>query len=243
MVRNIIGKDAAAKQFYDVAYAMSMDLYKTFAPIKHTSHTVVLAMVELTALISEYGVEQVQRINPAEYHTSRGAVVETMLDLLDLFIQHHKMTKLGALFDHSKFIDVKIKINSEVESNRRLSRYEKACEMCEAAAMSEATRDKPPTPASAGPSPATTSSIPGSSSVKRVHGETLRFVFDASQARQESQAIDRYHKEEFEDYEVEEEVPIVEPERNHRADRGSLGWHRGRSGHHYDRGRGSRRFH
>ncbi|MDA4133263.1 MAG: hypothetical protein OK454_09105, partial [Thaumarchaeota archaeon] len=61
---------------------MLTDLYKTFAPIKQTSFTMVMAVIELAALVTGTHVDKVHSLDLGRHHTSRATVVETMLDLL-----------------------------------------------------------------------------------------------------------------------------------------------------------------
>jgi CTD kinase subunit beta len=233
---------------------MSIDMYKTFSPIKQSAFTLVMAIVELTALIMEVNVDKIRSLDPDAWHTSRGCVVETILDLLDLYTQFQKSTKVGGQFVLDKFIDVKIKINKEVEaSDGRLSRFEMLCDKCE----TEDRDSHPVTPGSA-TSPATTGSYPGSNSVKRSakgNESTMRFVFDAEQARIEQDTVSSFYKEEYEEYEVEVEEPIPQQgSNNHHSnhhqgrnnnrhgqghnDHGWQPYHRNRHGHHNDRPKG-----
>jgi CTD kinase subunit beta len=166
-----------------VAYDMGIYLYKTFAPVKQTTFTMVMAIIELSSRLTESHIDKVNSLDTYKWHSSRSCVVETMLDLLDLYTQFQKSTKIGGQFPLDKFIDVKIKINNEVENSRRLSRFQVWCDKCE-------TDEKdihPITPGSA-TSHATVSSWPPSNSVKRSakgNEGTMRFVFDADKARLE----------------------------------------------------------
>ena len=135
LCKHLLGR-GYTRDFFAVAYDMSIDLYKTFAPLKQTSHTMALALVELTALVAESpaGVEAVRAVDPALFFTDRVSVVETMLDLLDLYTQHQKSTKVGPQFDLQRFIDVKIAINAEVDSGAAvLRRHARWCQACEEA--------------------------------------------------------------------------------------------------------------
>lgn len=249
-----------SKNFLLVAYDMCIDIYKTFAPIKQTTFTMVMAIIELTARMMERNLDEVKGIDLYHWHTNRGYVVETMLDLLDLYAQFSKSTKIGGQFPLDKFIDVKIRINKEVEDTASLSRFQVWCRKCEA----EERDMQPVTPGSA-ISPATTGSYPSSGTMKRGGGgggsgggnSTIRFVFDADQARKETSIVNEHIREEFEEYEVEVEEPIPESERprpgrhhprnnnhhnNHHHDHGWTPYHRNRHGHH-DRHKGRKGGH
>ena len=227
--------DEEARQLIPIAYQMSLDLYKTFAPVKASTFTMALAITELTTLITDLHVDKMRSVDLSKYHTNRGSVVETMLDLLDLYTQFTKSTKVGTKVDLSKFIDIKIKLNQEVDSTERLSRFQDWCDRCEV----DDDRKYPITPGSA-TSPATTGSWPGSNSVKRGKsgGEqgTMRFVFDAEEARREQDTVAEYFREEYEEYQIEVEEPIPEPESrgHHGRDRGHHNHNNHR--HHHDSG-------
>ncbi|KAF9874756.1 C-type cyclin [Colletotrichum karsti] len=232
---------ADAKEVFVTAFDMSIDLYKTFAPIKQPTFALALGVLELTARLLGTGVDKVEKIDLAEYHTTRQSVVETMLDLLDLYTQHGKSTKLGNRFDLNKFIEVKIVINSEVDNDPKLVRYAHWCNNCDGGEEENLSN---------GVSVLKNISFFGSNSAKRngrSQDGTMRFVFDPEQARRERREVEPYFKDEYEDYEVEVEVP-VEPERqqnnhahreNKRHDAGG-GWGGGGGGgrRHHDRRKG-----
>jgi CTD kinase subunit beta len=247
VTKEIFGRGPEAKMLHDVGYVILLDMYKTFVPIKQTCHTMVLTALELAALLTGKQLDKINNIDPAAFTTTRGVVVESLLDILDLYTQHHKSTKLCAMFDLNKFIEIKIQINSEVESDPKLSRYAEWCDECEAKYLEQTSAP--------GPNPGLATSFPGSNSVKRSargQGETLRYVFDAEEAKKEKEVVEGYFKDEFEEYVVEEEEAIPEPERGPRRDRNhghggyDSGWqphHRNRQHGNSDRHRGGRRFH
>lgn len=252
VIRNILTPDEA-KDFFPTAFEMGIDIYKTFSPIKQTTFTMVISIVELTALVTDQHVSKIRAIHLYKWHTNRACVVETMLDLLDLYTQFPKSTKLGVKFELAKFMDIKIKINQEVDNSRRLLRFQPWCDRCEA--DDREANPNPITPGSA-TSPATTGSNPGSGSVKRAGRSqegTMRFVFDAEQARAEQDAVGEFFKEEFEEYEIEVEEPIPENEqrrpgrdrgghhqhpRHNNHDTGWAPYPRNRHGNHHDRHKG-----
>lgn len=221
MVRRLFKPDDA-RNFVPMAYDMSIDMYKTFSPIKASSFTMVLTIIELTALLNDRDVERIRALDLEQYHTNRLSVLEVMLDLLDLYTQFSKHTKVGMKYELSKFIDIKIKLNQEVnDSGGSLRRFDIWCDRCE---DDEKVR-YPITPGSA-TSPATTGSWPGGKRQKTgQEPQTMRFVYDAEEARKERETNDEYTKEEYEDYEVEveEKIPDPEPRHHHGRDRGRHG--------------------
>ncbi|KAL8343364.1 hypothetical protein RB598_004621 [Gaeumannomyces tritici] len=211
--------------------------------------------------------EVVRAIDLVAYHTDRGSVVETMLDLLDLYAHFARHTKVGARFDIDHFIQVKIKINQEVEANPALERFMHTCERCEQeerdAGLGGAMSNQPlsaVTPGSA-TSPATTGSggpsgagggAPRKSGARGQEG-TLRFSFDAEAVRKEKEAVAKHFAEEFEEYEVELEEEVRESSHHgqnsnsNSNNNSNSGSHRSnRNGHSHGhgppaRGQGSRR--
>ncbi|KPM40119.1 hypothetical protein AK830_g6448 [Neonectria ditissima] len=206
VVRNILGKEHG-KDFFSTAYAMSIDMYKTFVPIKRTTFSMVMAVVELTALMREEHLDKVHEFAAKRRQYHRGAVMETMLDILDLYSQHYKSTKLGLQFDLNKMIDIKIRLNNDLEKAFE-PRYLFHCPRC------EAEESQPPTPTST-TAPVMSTTLPGDASGRRTaRGQegTVRFVFDPDSARMEQESVKEHFHEEFEEYEIEVEEPIPPPQ-------------------------------
>ncbi|OHE97298.1 C-type cyclin [Colletotrichum orchidophilum] len=242
--RKILGTQS--KDVFATAMEMSVDLYKTFAPVKQTTYALALGLLELSARLLGRGINAFEKVNYADFHTTRQNVVETVLDLLDLYTQHGKSTKLGVQFDLNKFIEVKIVINSEVDNTPGLVRYAHWCTNCDGGEDENLSN---------GVSVLKNISFFGSNSAKR-NGRnqdgTMRFVFDPDRARQERKEVESYYRDEYEEYEVEVEVPI-EPERgnnnnhnnnNHRDKRheggggGGGGWGGNHRRNHHGRAKG-----
>lgn len=226
-----------AKDFYSLAYDMSIDVYKTFAPIKQSTFTLVVAILELTSLLTKIGHDRIKKAaKDPQWHTERVAVVETMLDLLDLYTLFPKHTKVGTTIEMNVMMETKIRLNEAVGRHASLTRFENWCPACEQEDKEkDATNNRvtPRTPGSA-TSPATTTSAGASSFKKggRSQDGTVRFVFDADEAKREAEAVAAYYKEEFEEVEVEVEEPIpvappTEPQHQRRRDR----QHQGPSNH------------
>lgn len=218
---------------------MCIDMYKTFVPIKRTTFSMVMAIVELTALMTGEHHDKVRDFASSKRQYHRGAVMETMLDILDLYVQHPKSTKLGSQFDLNDIIDIKIRLNNDLDKAFE-PRFLFHCPKC------EAEDPQPQTPASA-ISPATTGSWPGDASIKRTaRGQdgTMRFVFDPESARQEQETVGGYFREEFEEYEIEVDEPVPPPPQ-HEGGRGGYHGHRDRGDHRrggYGGYRGDRHF-
>lgn len=214
VVRAIFGKDEEGKKVLTTAYAMCIDMYKTFVPIKRTTFSMVMAVVELTALMTEEPLAKITAFTSQKKQYNRGAVMETMLDILDLYVQHPKSTKLGAQLDQNKIIDIKIRLNNDLDRAFE-PRYLFHCSKCEGAAAEDhhpsSQQQQPTTPASA----ASSSWSAGDASIRRTaRGQdgTMRFVFDPESARGEQETTGEYYKEEYEEYEIEVDEPVPPPQ-------------------------------
>ncbi|KAL7627775.1 RNA polymerase II C-terminal domain kinase beta subunit [Parahypoxylon ruwenzoriense] len=232
IVKKVVGSSTDVSDFFSTAFKMSIDMYKTYAPLKHTSFTCALVLAQLTALITGQFVDEFRSLNPLDWHTDKQCVAEVMLDLLDLYTQHNKATKVGQMFDLQVFIDTQIMINQHVE-RAGLSRYLNQCKDCESSIP-------PPTPSTGSPVSLSTPSAAGTSTIKRgpkgSEGGTTRFVFDVDEAVREKQTYQEYTKDEWEEYEEEVEEPIPDPRDDRRQEpRGPRG---PRHGHSHGRGHG-----
>ncbi|KAK5991469.1 CTD kinase subunit beta [Cladobotryum mycophilum] len=231
VVRAILGPEEG-KAFFATAYAMGIDMYKTFVPIKRTTFSMAMALVELTARMTGEHVDKVHEFASQRRQYNRHVVLETMLDILDLYVQYHKSTKVGAQFDLNRFMDVKIALNTELEKEF-IPRHIYYCARCE-------HEDPTLTPVSV-TSPATTSSYLADASVRRTaRGQdgTMRFVFDPEKARQERETVAQYFNEEFEEYEIEVDEPIPLPQEHPDGREGGRGGYRGHGRRDRDHRRG-----
>lgn len=211
------------------AWNASIDLYRTFAPLKQTTTTMAVACVELAARLHGLGVEGfVDRgvVSYEKWNTSRAEVMgmltrmfwdgvaligtaETLLDLLDLYTHHRTSTSIGPLYSLETFIDIRIRLNQEA-SAAKIPRY--ALYASEATTKgTNGTTPKPRngvdptsplTPATPGGiSPST--GAPTSATGIRGQNGTVRFMLDAARANHERAEVDKYYKVEEEEYEVE----------------------------------------
>lgn len=209
-----------------MSYKIMLDLYRTFAPLKQTCSTMAFACVELATLILEKQEDLIRGDQAPSYKdwgTTRAEVMETMLDLLDLYTHFLKASIVGPSYNIEKFINIKIKLNQELEENNSLNRFTEFIEAQKSNGTKHSvkTPKTPITPASPSDtrlngkdvaSPATLSPRSSGSSRRAngVRGQdgTVRFMLDAEQAKQEKATVAEYFKMEYEDYEVEVEEPI-----------------------------------
>jgi CTD kinase subunit beta len=150
----------------------------------------------------------------SKWATSRAEVMETLLDLLDLYMHHRSSTSIGPLYTLETFLNIRIGLNNEATA-ANLPRY--------TLYTSDATPDaqqgsngfksrngfdptSPLTPATPGTVSPGNGQAPTSAIGIRGQNGTVRFMLDAARARDERNEVDKFHKVEEEEYEVE--VPI-----------------------------------
>ncbi|KAI0904794.1 hypothetical protein F4824DRAFT_289976 [Ustulina deusta] len=214
IVKAVLGSDGDASDFFVEAFKVGTDMYKTFAPLKHTTFTCAFAVARLTALVTGLSEDTFVKLDPTDYHTFEEWVAEVMLDVLDLYTDHYRSTLLGQEINPQGFIDVKIKVNQQMEA-AQLSRYPNLCSECE--------REGFPSPSYAGSATSPVSPAGTNSTMKRGskgHEGTFRFLFDAVEVRRERAAYEDYTKDEWEEWEEEVEELIPEHESRRRADLG-----------------------
>ncbi|KAK4176950.1 putative C-type cyclin [Triangularia setosa] len=221
-----------SEKLLHTAYDMSIDMYKTFVPIKQTALTMVLAILELTAMLMKKDIEPTTQFkSKVPSRTQKACVYETMLDLMDLYTTHPRSTKVGLNYELQHLMDVKIEINNRLASEN-FQRYYGWCKKC-----IDLPDNRSATPGST-TSPATNTSGPGATSVKRKRANsegTLRFVFDAEAARKERDLAAEYCNDEYEEYEVEVEEEIKAPPTDPRQNTGRGSHHGHHGGHHNNR--------
>ncbi|KAF2629150.1 cyclin-like protein [Macroventuria anomochaeta] len=199
------------------AWNLSVDLYRTFAPLKQSTPTLAIACLELAARLHERNTDAlVDRgaCRYAKWGTSRGEVMETLLDLLDLYTHHRSATSIGPLYPLETFINIRITLNTEA-SRLSLPRFTPYASETPSVTTSPATPaavnglkarysvdttspNTPDTPGTISPGQPDASAI----GVRGQNG-TVRFMLDAARARDERAEVEKYHKVEEEEYEVE----------------------------------------
>jgi CTD kinase subunit beta len=199
------------------AWNLSIDLYRTFAPLKQSTPTLAIACVELAARLHEMDTSRMIDAGILKYSrwaTSRAEVMETLLDLLDLYTHHRGSTSVGPLYTLEAFIDIRIGLNQEA-SAANIPRYALYASEAPSDAQHSSNGFKPRngidptsplTPATPGTVSPGNAQPPTSAIGIRGQNGTVRFMLDAARARDERNEVDRFHKIEEEEYEVE--VPI-----------------------------------
>ncbi|KAL4973171.1 Fructosamine kinase-domain-containing protein [Aspergillus desertorum] len=204
---------SAQSEVSNVAYRISQDLYRTFAPLKQTTSTMAFSCLELAGRLLEQRIKEVERgTDYARWKTSREEVMETLLDLLELYTHNRGATVVGPHFPADRFLTVRIPLNKEAEE-QKLPRYTNPTD------EGKSRKDSRKGPASNGSKtekgapttgPPHHPLIPVTANGERPKpGEkgrdaAVRFIVDSEYAAAEQTQVAQYFKVEMEEYEVEE---------------------------------------
>jgi CTD kinase subunit beta len=174
------------------AYNMSIDLYRTFAPLKQTSQTMAISCVELTArllnLTSDFNMDTI--VGPDGISLERWSTI------------------VGGQFSIDNYIAIRITLNKEATA-LNLPRYTETIDAPKSilnGAANGASKHSPASPPAMGPTSAT-----GARSRVGERGKdgTVRFMLSAERARGEKEAVAKYFAaDEYETYEEEVDVPL-----------------------------------
>jgi CTD kinase subunit beta len=106
-----------------LAYQISLDLYRTWAPLKQTTAAMAYACLELAGRLQGEENEFVWRgTDYGKWGIERGMVMESLLDLLELYTHHRSQTVIGPDFPVDRFLEVRIPLNQESEE-KNIPRY------------------------------------------------------------------------------------------------------------------------
>ncbi|KAL8825884.1 MAG: hypothetical protein Q9170_007624 [Blastenia crenularia] len=212
-----VGKETVGK----TAYGMSLDLYRTFAPLKQTTPTMAIACVELAGRVLDSPISELEKGTGYEqWKTSRQEIMETLLDLLDLYTHHRASTIVGQDHAVEKFISIRIALNQEA-SAESLPRF--AQSLGTKALVNGATsngvkgqrgqkgltspRDIVSPKDVQSPQPMGLTSVTGTPVQGRpgLKDGTVRFMLDPERAQVEKHTVAEFFKMDEESYEVEVE--------------------------------------
>lgn len=199
-----------------MAFNMCIDIYRTFAPLKQTAPTLAIACVELAARIS--GADLVNITDGTMYKqlsTTREEVMETILDLLDLYTHHPKATIVGVEIPVDSFINTRIVLNKEMST----SGYARYTEWIASADNNSAPASALQTNNGVQPSPVSPANGDNNNNASKLPANVptgprapdamVRFMLHADKARAEKETVAGFFAEdEWEEYEVEIEVPV-----------------------------------
>ncbi|KAK1064926.1 RNA polymerase II C-terminal domain kinase beta subunit [Friedmanniomyces endolithicus] len=207
-----------------VAWSVVTDLHRTFAHLKQSTATVALASLELAAHLqasaSGNGTslvkKQLQEMDVGKWSRSREEIMETLLDLLDLYTHHTSSTIVGTKYSLDDFLRIRLALNKECNDNG-IPRFTVAPERSVSLGQQGATlrvangHPTPVSPPQPGTQPAqtqqSTSGILPHSAIPE-GGGTLRFMLNPQLAAEEKTEVQKFYVEEWEEYDEEIEVPI-----------------------------------
>ncbi|KAL9103756.1 MAG: hypothetical protein Q9163_001215 [Psora crenata] len=209
---------AGHKSVGKTAYNMCSDLYRTFVPLKQTTPAMAMACVELAGRLCEQRHPDLEAGKGyEELKLTRAEVMETLLDLLDLYTHFKAQTTVGQ--DHSleKFLAIRIVLNKEAEAHN-YPRY--AITKAGTSPLNYGTGEpkdtkgselkktrSPTSPVDVDTPDVTSPTANGRSAVKPGLKEgTVRFMLSAERARDEKEWVGEYFRMEEEEYVVE--VPL-----------------------------------
>lgn len=214
-VAKTLGGVEGIKQVHDLAWTALTDIYRTLTPLKQTSVTLALSMLELAARLTnaDQVLTALERYDLEKVNTTREETMETILDSLDLYVQHTSASILGTRFSLDDFLRLRLALNKESEENS-IARH---CKAPTHVSSTTKVQNGHPTPVSP---PQSDSNQPTQAPVVLHHappfaGGTLRFMLNPHLAHDEREQVDSYFKEEWEEYEEEIEVPLPRTERRH----------------------------
>jgi CTD kinase subunit beta len=217
-IARTLGHGEQVKPVYNLAWVALTDLYRTFAPLKQTSVTLALSMMELAArlLNAEYVLFEIERYDLTKVETSREETMETILDSLDLYIQHTAASTLGTQYSLDDFLRLRLALKKECDSNN-IPRNCNAPAQASPGQVLPASRvqNGHPTPVSP-PQNGTTQVLPAPIRLEHrppVSGGTLRFMLNPQLAHDERKQVEDFFIEEWEEYEEEIEVPLPRTEK------------------------------
>lgn len=212
------------KKVADVGFTVLTDLHRTFAPMKHTTSTQAAACLEMAAHLEAAKSPSVTAIRDhlqkdldyKKWETTRENVMETLLDLLDLYTHHTTSTILGTKYSLDDLLRIRLALNKECSDNA-IPRYQTVPESAAAhPSVNGATlqvANGHPTPVSPPDPDAQVIGQPIVTGVPPVPegGGTLRFVLNPKLAAEEKSEVQKFFTEEWEEYEEELEIPLPKP--------------------------------
>lgn len=204
----------------NLAYRISSDLYRTFAPIKQNSSTMAFSCLELAGRLLDQRIHQVESgLDYAKWNTSRAEIMgmicstfsrehpdidsdlESLFDLLELYTHHRAQTTVGPEFLADRFLTVRIPLNQEA-GEQHIPRYgpwisqtNKQVNGTGATQLDTPRPAHPLTPIAANGDRQRTG--------ERGRDAAVRFMLDPACADEERRQVAAYFKVEMEEYEVE----------------------------------------
>ncbi|KAJ5745240.1 hypothetical protein N7520_010422 [Penicillium odoratum] len=192
-----------SREVWSLAYRISLDLYRTFAPLKQSTPPLAFGCLELASRLLDQRIEALEsREEYEQWHTTREEVMETLFDLLELYTHHRSSTSVGPDFPADRFLNVRIPLNQEAGENsiRRFAFWVEP--PYDPRTLNEGRRKSieqrplhPLTPLAANGE---------RHRADRGRDAAVRFMLDPAEAEREKSQVEPYFKVETEQYEVEE---------------------------------------
>ncbi|KAL8672539.1 MAG: hypothetical protein Q9168_003006 [Polycauliona sp. 1 TL-2023] len=204
------------------AYQMSLDLYRTFAPLKQTTPTMAIACVELAGRLLGNPISELESGKDYnQWKITRQEVMETLLDLVDLYTHHRASTIVGQDHALEEFISIRIALNQEASAEKlaRFTQSNREKAMTNGGPTTNGVKEKkdpkgltsPRSVASPkdikSPQPIGLTSVTGTPAQGKpgLKEGTVRFMLDPERARDEKHTVADFFKMDEEEYEVEVE--------------------------------------
>jgi CTD kinase subunit beta len=202
----------------NLAYRISTDLYRTFAPIKQGSSAMAFGCLELAGRLLDQRVQQVESgADYSQWNTTRAEVMgkessfqsetstlttpETLFDLLELYTHHRSQTSVGSEFPADRFLTVRIPLNQEA-SEQHIPRY--AIWVGQPQKPSNGSGDHVQEPRPTHPLTPIAANGESQRTGERGRDAAVRFMLDPACADDERRQVEPYFNVEMEEYEVEQ---------------------------------------
>ncbi|KAJ5937206.1 hypothetical protein N7454_004861 [Penicillium verhagenii] len=192
------------KEIWSLAHRISLDLYRTFAPLKQSTPCLALASLELASRLLGQRIGALESQEEYErWNTNREQVMETLFDLLELYTHHRASTSVGPIFPADQFLTVRIPLNQEARETN-IPRFAfwvdqpRGQRPSSGGERSPGSSQRPLHPL-----------IPVAASGERHRADkgreaAVRFMLDPAQAESEKRQVEPYFRVETEQYEVTE---------------------------------------
>lgn len=114
----------ASREVGTTAFRASLDLYRTYAPLKQTTQVLALASIELAARLHDAQdvLSRLTALDLERWSATRAEVLETLLDLLEMYAHSGRTSQLGASTHIDTLIPITIELRRE-RSAKDLPRY------------------------------------------------------------------------------------------------------------------------
>ncbi|KAK4554040.1 RNA polymerase II C-terminal domain kinase beta subunit [Recurvomyces mirabilis] len=226
MCKTLENDEEELKKVGSIAWTVLTDLYRTFAPLKHTPATMALACLELATQLyaaatgDETFLKQIKAFDYEKAGSTRGEIMETLLDLLDLYTHHTANSILGTKYSLDDFLRIRLILNKECTDDsipRFTSAPESTAINTVQAGETLSLANGHPTPVSppqaGAPNAPQTLPAPQMPSLPD-GGGTLRFMLDPRLVAEEKAEVKKFYTQEWEEVEEEIEIPIPQPPRS-----------------------------